>query len=283
MSPHVNNDTLDSWIGLLACPDCRGDLAREGTGLVCRSCARGYEVHDGIPLLARPGSSEQWGVPSDGPTSVTYQKQFQQSDIGELYRRRYQRRWSKRCTTHREIHRIGRLLASQPRCRRLLDLPCGGGRVSGPLASATDLLLQADLSLGQVLTARETMGASGHVRWFTASAFMIPLKDGVVDAAVCNRLAHHLPSAVEVERLIGELLRVSTRFVVLSYYDHDSFKSLGRRLRGIDPGNTLRRGDLHALARQHDAFIQLDIPFWCAGSRLRFALLRKRAGNPASK
>jgi SAM-dependent methyltransferase len=283
MTQCIHDPVLDSSIGLLACPDCRGDLAREGTGIICRSCSRAYPLHDGIPLLARSGSSEQWGVPSEGPTSVAYQKQFQQSDIGERYQQRYQRRWSKRCVTHREIHRIGRLLASQPRCRRLLDLPCGGGRVSGPLAAATDRLLQADLSLGQVLAARETLGSQGHVTWLTASAFMIPLKDGAVDATVCNRLTHHLPAAAEVERLIGELLRVSARFVILSYYDYDSFKSLGRRLRGRHPGNTLRRQDLRTLAQRYGAFVQSDIPFWCAGSRLRYALLRKQTDSPASQ
>ncbi|HNS21975.1 MAG TPA: methyltransferase domain-containing protein [Sedimentisphaerales bacterium] len=280
--PDRSNDVLDSLLGLLACPDCRGDLGREGAGLICRSCSRTYEVRDGIPLLARCGSSEQWGVPPEGPTSVDYQKQFLQSNIGELYQRRYERRWSKRWVTGREIGRIRHLLASQPRCRRLLDLPCGGGRVSDPIAAATDLLLQADLSLGQVLTARETMGPQGHAAWFTASAFMIPLKDGAVDGAVCNRLTHHLPSAVEVERLVGELLRVSTGFVILSYCDHGSVRSLGRRLRGKSPGKTLRRDDLRALAQRYGASVGLDIPFWGPGSRLRYVLLRKGTHDPAS-
>jgi SAM-dependent methyltransferase len=277
MTECVNDHVPDFAIGLLACPECRGDLAREGRGLLCRGCSRCYEQHDGIPLLARSGSSEQWAGPSDGSTSVAYQQRFQESNIGERYQRRYQRRWSKRCTTRREIRRIERLLASQPRCRRLLDLPCGGGRVSGPLALAADLLLQADLSIGQVLMARKTMNTQGHVTWFTASAFMIPLKDGAVDATVCNRLMHHLPFAAEVERLIGELLRVSAQFVILSYYDHNSLKSLGRRLRGRHPGHTLRRADLRALADRHGAVVQIDVPFCCPGSRLRYALLRKRA------
>ena len=61
----------------------------------------------------------------------------------------------------------------------------------------------------QVLMARRTMGSQGRIVWFTASAFMIPLKDGAVDGTICNRLMHHLPSGAEQERLIHELLRVS--------------------------------------------------------------------------
>ena len=122
--------------------------------------------------------------------------------------------------------------------------------------------------------ARRTMGSQGRIVWFTASAFMIPLKDGAVDGTICNRLMHHLPSGAEQERLIHELLRVSARFVILSYYDHDSIKSLGRRIRGKHPGHTLRRGDLRVV-EQDGAWVEADIPLWCAGSRLRYALLRK--------
>jgi SAM-dependent methyltransferase len=278
MTQSTNDRTLDSTTELLVCPECRGDLARQDASLACPNCSRSYEVKDGIPLLARIGSSEQWGVASDGATSTDYQERFQASNIGEAYKQRYQRRWSKRCATRREIHLIERLLASQPHCSRVLDIPCGGGRVSGPLTKAADLVLQTDVSLGQVLMARRTMGSEGRIIWFTASAFLIPLKDGAVDGTVCNRLTHHLPSAAEMERLICELLRVSTRFVILSYYNHNSLKSLGRRLRGKYPGHTLRRADLRALAERHGASVQIDIPFWHAGSRLRYALLQKHAG-----
>lgn len=274
-TPSENDATIDPVVPLLACPECHGDLARREASLTCLGCACEYDVREGIPLLAKLGSSEPWNTASDGLTSVAYQKQFQQSDIGQRYQQRYEKRLWKRLTTRREIGRIEQLLNSQPRSGRLLDIPCGGGRVSGPLAAACDVLLQADISLGQVLTARQVMAAEGNVAWFTASAFAIPLKDGAVDGTLCNRLTHHLPSEAELERAIQELLRVSARFVILSYYDHDSFKSLGRRLRGAYPGHTLRKKDLRALAERHGAFVRIDVPLWCSGSRLRYALLQK--------
>ena len=60
----MNDHVLASLLPLLACPECRGDLARQGGGLTCQSCSRSYEVADGIPLLAQAGSSELWGVES---------------------------------------------------------------------------------------------------------------------------------------------------------------------------------------------------------------------------
>jgi SAM-dependent methyltransferase len=276
MTKNSDVNVIDPILPLMACPKCRAELARKGTGLACRSCASEYEIQKGIPLLAQVGSSEQWGVAPEGSTSVGYQQQFQKENIGQRYRERYQQKWYKRRVTDREIKRLGQLLASQERCHRMLDLPCGGGRVSGPLAEATDCLLQADIGISQIRMAQQVMGSAGNVVWLAASAFAIPLKDGAVDGTVCNRLTHHLPPA-EQERVIGELLRVSTRFVILSYYDHNSFKSLGRRLRGNPPGHTLARGDLRTLVARHGAEVRMDLPLWYAGSRIRYALIRKRS------
>lgn len=279
MTENADINAIDSILPLMVCPECRAELIRQEASLACRSCGKEYEIRNGIPLLAQLGSSEQWGVVPGQETSVGYQQQFQEADIGERYRQRYQKRWHKRRVTDREIMRLKQLLASQPRCRRLLDLPCGGGRVSAPLAEVTDSLIQADIGLSQVLMARQVMGAGsqGNITWLTASAFTIPLKDDAVDGVLCNRLTHHLPSNAEQERLIEELLRVSKRFVILSYYDHNSFKSLGRRLRGKAPGHTMARRDLSAVVSRQGARIEKDVPLWYLGSRIRYALICKRA------
>lgn len=277
MTENADVNAIDSILPVMACPECRGELARRETALVCQGCGKEYEIRDGIPLLAQVGSSEQWGVTPGQQTSVGYQQQFQKSDIGERYRRRYQKRWHKRRVTDREIMRLKQLLASQGRCDRLLDLPCGGGRVSAPPAEATSHLIQADIGLSQVLMARRIMGSEGNVTWMTASAFAIPFKDGAVDGVLCNRLTHHLPSGAEQERLIEELLRVSKRFVIMSYYDHNSLKSLGRRLRGKFPGHTMARRDLGAMVGRGGAQIEQDVPLWYPGSRIRYVLIRKQA------
>ena len=65
----------------------------------------------------------------------------------------------------------------------------------------------------------------------TASAFHIPLRDNSVDGTICIRLAHHLPTAAERDRLFQELLRVSKRFVIVTFFDHYSLKNLTRHMR----------------------------------------------------
>lgn len=271
-TPNQQMDHLSKILPQLICPECREDLGFLEKGLTCQGCSKTYEIADGIPLLGQVASTKDRAA----ETSVDYQTKFQASNIGERYQQRYRDSWHKEFATKREIKCLTELLSSQSRCGRLLDMPCGGGRVSGPMANSTDFLIQADIGLSQVKTARELMGSGIDAVWLTASVFAIPLKDNSVDATVCNRLAHHLPSGPEQEQLIKELLRVSSRFVILSYYDEHSVKSMSRRLRGKKPGHTMARKTLRQLAERYNASVAKDIPLLCPGSRLRYALLKKK-------
>jgi hypothetical protein len=113
----------------------------------------------------------------------------------------------------------------------------------------------------------------------TASAFHIPLRDNAVDGTVCVRLAHHLPTAVERERLLRELLRVSRRFVVMTYFDHHSLKNLLRRLRRPfnrkEPKMTMTTERVAALAREAGARLVDAPPLSRMGSGHRYALIVK--------
>jgi hypothetical protein len=57
------------------------------------------------------------------------------------------------------------------------------------------------------------------------------LRDQAVDAVVCVRLNHHLPTAEERERLVRELMRVARRFVIMTFFDQASLKNRLRELR----------------------------------------------------
>ncbi len=62
------SSSLSAVLPLIRCPDCAGSLAltRSATTQVlqCSSCAHEFEIHDGIPLLARRGSSDTWSSTS---------------------------------------------------------------------------------------------------------------------------------------------------------------------------------------------------------------------------
>src|SRR6185369_12394568 len=49
--PAPDRPVASALIDLLACPDCRSVLEREGPGLRCVSCARRFDADWGVPIL----------------------------------------------------------------------------------------------------------------------------------------------------------------------------------------------------------------------------------------
>jgi len=116
---------------------------------VCVACQARFPIQDGIPLFARIGSPTGADEQQPGETSEAYQRRYQQDARAAQYNAMYRDSWAKTLSTRREARLLDHLLESQGHCRTLLDLPCGGGRVSAPLAQHTDLLLEADIGLGR--------------------------------------------------------------------------------------------------------------------------------------
>jgi SAM-dependent methyltransferase len=261
---------------ILACPACRAAIRLSEDAAVCTKCGTTFPVQDGIPMFARIGAPTDASGRQPGETSESYQRRYQQDDRAAKYNAMYRDSWAKTLSTRREARLLDRLLESQGHCATLLDLPCGGGRVSAPLARHTDLLIEADIGLGQVRYARQHGRVPTRQIWMTASGFEIPLQDAAVDGTVCVRLNHHLPTAVERERLVRELLRVSRRFVVMTFFDYDSLKNRLRRLRGKRPKLTMRVDELAALAQTCGAALVTSPALFVVGSGHRYALMVKR-------
>ena len=166
-------------------------------------------------MLARRGTADTWQADSRGPTSQIYQDQYQ--DVGRAadYNRAYRDKFFKRRSTWKEFKLLRQLLGSQERCHTLLDVPCGGGRLSPQMEPYTDVLIEADAGLGQLRYLKSTAKPETTRVWMSVSAFHLPFRPLSVDGVVCVRLCHHLPTPAERERLIAELLRVARRFVVM--------------------------------------------------------------------
>jgi uncharacterized protein YbaR (Trm112 family)/SAM-dependent methyltransferase len=274
-------DPQSALYPMLVCPRC-GDALPVPTNshLACTQCRQEFPILDGIPLLAvldeQVASSNEAGQ----PTAESYQRRYQQLDPATEYNQAYQERLLKRWSTRREFKLIERLLSSQPRCRTLLDLPCGGGRLSGPQSKFTDLLIEADIGVGQLRYARQHGRIATPRAWMTASAFHIPLADAAVDGVVCIRLCHHLPEQQQREQLVAELLRVASRFVLMTFFDYHSLKNLLRRARRPfnrkPPKMTMTVDEVAALARQHGAELVAYPPLSRFSSGHRYALMVKQ-------
>jgi SAM-dependent methyltransferase len=264
---------------LLACPACRGSLDVRADGIRCLGCRACYGLDDGIALLAVRGGPESWGAPAPAATSEAYQSEYQTVERASGYRDVYTRHAHKRFGTRHEWRLVRRHLDRVGRAGVVLELPCGGGRITPAIADRADFIVGADIAIGQVRFARANSSAPTPCAWMTASAFHIPLGDASVDGVVCIRLAHHLPTAAERERLFRELLRVSRRFVIATFYDGRSLKNLTRRLRHpfrpkpVKPAMTVAQ--VEALAREAGARLVAAPPLNRVVSGHRFALIVK--------
>jgi SAM-dependent methyltransferase len=267
---------------LLACPNCRDPLSVGPDWIRCEGCDARYPIQDGIALLALRGGSETWGAPQDAEQGTAYQEEFQDDDRAAAYNLQFRRKPLKLGVTPRESHLIRRYLRRVGRSRAILEIPCGGGRLTPALADSTDLVIEADVAIGQVRYGRQNSKVSVPCVWMTASAFHIPLRDASVDGTVCVRLVHHLPSAAERERLFAELLRVSRRFAIVTFFDRNSLKHLTWRLRHPFSRKArkpaLAGSEVDALARAQGARLVSTAPLSRFGSGHRYALLVKGDG-----
>jgi ubiquinone/menaquinone biosynthesis C-methylase UbiE len=138
----------------------------------------------------------------------------------------------------REMARIVKALAGLPEGSRVLDLPCGTGRLESMLLEKGFEVVAADYSapmLGQAraLHARELADSSigERLRFERQDVTKTTYADGEFDAVICNRLLHHYPEPAMRRMVLGELSRIFTDRLVLSYYDSFSLSTLRFRLR----------------------------------------------------
>ena len=272
-------DGLQAIAELLACPACGATLSQEPAALICAGCSRRFHIQDGVPLLAVHGAPETWGAAREPQTSEAYQSEFRTIERAAAYNQGYQRRLHKRIGTRHEWRLIRRHLARVGRSRVILELPCGGSRITPAFADNADFIIEADIAIGQILFGRATSTISTPRAWMTASAFHIPLRDDTVDGTICIRLAHHLPTPAERERLFLELMRVSKRFVIVTFFDHYSLKNLTRRMRHPfnrkPPKLTMTLNQVAELARKGRGRLVAAPPLNRIASGHRFALIVK--------
>jgi SAM-dependent methyltransferase len=238
-----------------------------------------YPIQDGIALFAGLDTIDVDNKKPADQTSEAYQQNYQTDQRAAAYNAKYRDRWTKRISTWREFGLLDRMLRNQGRCNVLLDLPCGGGRLSLSMARYADLLIEADVALGQLRYGRVHGRVPTRQVWMTASGFHIPLRDASVDGTVCARLNHHLPTEAERERLVRELLRVSKRFLIMSFFDYHSPKNILRRLRRPfnrkPPKATMKVAELQRLAKDCGATLVECPAFFLIGSGHRYALMIK--------
>lgn len=230
--------------------------------------------HD-IPQFAQP-EPEALQDTTNGPDRKRYEWTYQRDAGAAQYDRSFSESRRKRQRTRRELWILERLLSDQPTSKTLLDIPCGGGRLSAPMAARTHALLEADISPAQLDLALTRNYSVTCPVGMVVSALELPLPDESIDGVICARLSHHLPDAKERETLLGELLRVSKNFVIFSFTDRRSIQSISRRIRGRAlKSAAMLPEEIAAIASRYGARLDQCLTVSNLGSRHRYALLVK--------
>lgn len=190
--------------------------------------------------------------------------------------RRYAReRFGRQRAGARDARLVSALLARhgvEPGPGGILDAPCGTGRLRAALARFGVPVVGLDASpamLAESEGARRLVGALPR----------LPFSTGSFDVVVCCRLLHHLGAQEELAAAIEELVRVSRRLVIASFWDAASLAAWRRRsgLRRDASGRAaLARPRLEQLFRRAGADVIDCAHSFRFVSMQAFALARKR-------
>lgn len=176
------------------------------------------------------------------------------------YREKHRRSLLRRLASRREVSLFHRALGQAAAYGRILDCPCGAGRLGPVLLRRAVRLVAADLSGAMLREAGMALAAparSARVAFVRAAGESLPFPDGAFDAVVCSRLLHHLAEPERRARLLRELARVSGRWVVLSFHDATALK---RRLQGRRPRSRVALSPAELSARAAEEGLVLVPP-----------------------
>lgn len=161
----------------------------------------------------------------DKDTASTYLKSYEQAKGLTGYRFRV--------VAEGERAAIRKLL-SMISANRILDIPCGTGKLAGIFAAKKYTVVAADISADMMALAQASYQKAGcsDVRFELADAAGLPESfHDAFDAVVCLRLLHRVPAQ------IGDAMLVEfagcARYVVVSFGVNSLFHKVRRRVRNL--------------------------------------------------
>lgn len=158
-------------------------------------------------------------------------KQYDTKRHGSFYGRLYQRA---------NEAAVNSILRDQfGRCIRILDIPCGTGRMLSVMERLGAYVVAADISPDMVVEALgKNRSEQTTVRFVITSVQGLPFRDKAFDCVVCIKLLHLLPSAIW-GNILRDLRRVSSRYVAVTVPVRNH--QIVRRIKGLLGGRRIAR------------------------------------------
>jgi len=97
---------------------------------------------------------------------------------------------------------------------KIMDIPCGTGKMTKLLSDKYKTYLGADMSYEMI----QEIESTKNLTFIQADGTAIPLLDNSLDAIVSLRLIHRLPAEVKF-KFFNELSRISSEYLIFSFSD----------------------------------------------------------------
>jgi ubiquinone/menaquinone biosynthesis C-methylase UbiE len=184
-----------------------------------------------------------------------------------------------RWTHKREKDCLERLLSVVPTGSKILELPCGTGRLTEFLLELGYDVAAADISEEMMSHARRRTEAYGsRVNFEKADIEGLLYEDNAFSAIAVIRLLHHIPGELH-RKVLSEIYRVTKKWVVITYSNKHSFQSIRRDIKAIftkEPRYSITRKQFMDEVSQAGFNVVEYVPILPVISEEVFVLLEKR-------
>ncbi len=159
---------------------------------------------------------------------------FNKHEVEEYERKRY-RGIDQKLVHVRETAILEKIMERiAPQKGWVLDIPCGYGRFSGLLRRRGWGLVSSDYSFPMVKKAKDSRADKALSRNWGVIADAtrdLPFKDNAFSLLLCMRFWHHVHEGKKRQAVLHHFSRVTSRWVILSYYQVNPLHLIQRRFR----------------------------------------------------
>lgn len=167
---------------------------------------------------------------------------------------------------------------------RVLDVPCGTGRIAHFLEGLGLDVMEADIAHAMLIQGQ----ASGNIVGRSVVADLeggLPFPNDTFDIVLTWRFLHHLPSIDRLMDVIRETARISRKWIVFSFFHPLSLHNMTRKIHGVLTG---RKGCRFAYSPSEidHACQKSDLVFWKKKAQLPYlkdlwaaAYIKKKTGD----